>query len=264
MKYTLILTASLTLLTLGTRAASVGDAAKTAVEAINAVTEQGKTPLMLAAEDDNLDEVKKLLADGADVNAANENGVTALMCACETYGDSIIQTLIDAGANVNAKDQNGFTPLACAAANKALDTVNLLIASKADVNLQPPNREYTALMHAVYAGDADCIKALLAAKAEVNVICTGGYTPLLLACDRENAESALILLHAGANPRVESENGDTPASRAENSGEEELVNLLKQALAGEKLPDLPSPEPPAADEQQDDAEQEPDEFSEAE
>lgn len=100
----LLLTASLSLLTLGTQAATVEDAAKTAVAAINALNEQGKTPLMLAAEGDKLDDVKKLLADGADVNAANDNGVTALMCACEIDGSSIIQTLIDAGANVNAKD----------------------------------------------------------------------------------------------------------------------------------------------------------------
>lgn len=89
MKPPMLLTIAFSLLTLGSQAATVDDAAKTAadaVNAINAVNEQGKTPLMLAAARSSLDKIQKLIADGADVNAANNEGETALMCACENGG----------------------------------------------------------------------------------------------------------------------------------------------------------------------------------
>jgi hypothetical protein len=55
-----------------------------------------------------LEEVKRLIANGADVNAKGENGVVALMLATDR---KCAQILLDHGADVNAQDQYGRTPL---------------------------------------------------------------------------------------------------------------------------------------------------------
>jgi ankyrin repeat protein len=67
------------------------------------------TPLMQAAKDKNIDEVKRLLATGVDpdkVNPQDENK-TAAMYAAEAQGLEVIKELYIAGANLAAQDNTG-------------------------------------------------------------------------------------------------------------------------------------------------------------
>jgi ankyrin repeat protein len=89
-------------------------------------TNQGTTPLMMAAgvtaiqgvdrvsPDGALEAVKICLELGADVNAANAAGETALHGAVFRGSNAIIQLLAERGANVNATDKTGRTPLSLA------------------------------------------------------------------------------------------------------------------------------------------------------
>lgn len=72
-----------------------------------------RTALMEACWRGDIDEAKRLIADGADVNARNANGTTPLMYA-KTYtfttGDIALLTLLLAnGADANARDNAGKT-----------------------------------------------------------------------------------------------------------------------------------------------------------
>ncbi|HET8669347.1 MAG TPA: ankyrin repeat domain-containing protein, partial [Candidatus Saccharimonadales bacterium] len=57
------------------------------------------TPLMQAADDGDIDQVRALLRNGADVNEAKGSGHTALMLAASRDNLVIVQTLLRAGAN---------------------------------------------------------------------------------------------------------------------------------------------------------------------
>ena len=79
-----------------------------------------------AANDGNIEAVKKHLAAGADVNAKEDNGFTPLHEAANQGHKEIAELLIAKGANVNAKDEKGYTPLDQSALWGHKETADLL------------------------------------------------------------------------------------------------------------------------------------------
>src|SRR5207248_8829294 len=60
----------------------------------------------------------------------------------------------------------------------------------------------TALLYAGRNGCYDCVEALIAAGADVNVPTPEGVTPLMVALDNDHNDVARLLLDRGANPHV--------------------------------------------------------------
>lgn len=98
----------------------------------------GRGPLHYAALDRPEDEVRSLLAAGADVAAADKQGFTALHLACQQNRPDVAQMLLLAGAPVDPQDQWGNTPLWRAVFNAKGDPriVRTLVKAGAD-----PDRE---------------------------------------------------------------------------------------------------------------------------
>ena len=74
----------------------------------------GYTPLLVAIDIDDLDEVPWLLDHGASMEPANPEdteGITALECAVTHGRVTIVDRLIEQGANPNAKSDGGWYPL---------------------------------------------------------------------------------------------------------------------------------------------------------
>src|SRR5208283_1893942 len=67
--------------------------------------------LMQAAEKGQLEEVTRLLNEGADVNAKDQQGKTALILAASKGQLPVTKLLLDKGADVNAKDDNKATAI---------------------------------------------------------------------------------------------------------------------------------------------------------
>ncbi len=98
----------------------------------------GRTLLQCAAaESGNIDIVKVLIQNGADVNAVDENKQSALHHAAE-YGDvELAKVLLENGADVNAIDGDENTALHIAAIfddDDCVDVTKVLIQNGADVN----------------------------------------------------------------------------------------------------------------------------------
>jgi ankyrin repeat protein len=60
--------------------------------------------LIVATRKSKVEDVKTLLAKGADVNAKTEYGATPLFFACDRGNVEIVKILLDAGADVNITD----------------------------------------------------------------------------------------------------------------------------------------------------------------
>jgi ankyrin repeat protein len=90
--------------------------------------------LHFAAQQGDLDEVRALVAKGADVNAFDDLGMTPLHHAAKEERLEVARFLLEHGANVNAHHEAsiGNTPLGEIAPNCSYDIAKLLVDAGAD------------------------------------------------------------------------------------------------------------------------------------
>jgi hypothetical protein len=80
----------------------------------NAVSDYGKTSLMLAAENGHHDVCRTLIAEGALKDITDQRGRNALHYAAEGGHNDVVRFLLDHGVPAYAVDSEGNTPLALA------------------------------------------------------------------------------------------------------------------------------------------------------
>jgi ankyrin repeat protein len=89
----------------------------------------------------------------------------------------------------------------------------------------------TALHWAVRADDAETVRLLLAAGADVSAATREGVTPLALAAVNGSSAMTEALLKAGARPNVALPEGETILMTAARTGQPEVLKLLLKAGA---------------------------------
>lgn len=147
--------------------------------------------LMAAVVADDLDAVRKLIAEGADIEERYPvlNGFndfhTPLLVACRDGHTAIVKELLAAGADVNVTEPTfGAVPLHKATYNGHAD-ITALLAKQPGVNLdyQGPSNGYTPLHDALWHGYDDCSVILIEAGARLDQKGHDGKTPLAIALD---------------------------------------------------------------------------------
>jgi len=188
----------------------------------------GATPLYLACVNRNADAVGRLLVARANPNATLLSGETVLMTCARTGDAAAVRALLTRGANVNARESaHNQTALMWAAAQSHRAVVQTLLEGGADVHAR--SREYTqtvtsevtqragreelnytvprggmtALLFAARSGDADSARLLVAAGADVNEALPEGATALIVAAHSGHRQAALALLEKGADPNAD-------------------------------------------------------------
>ncbi len=205
-----------------------------------AANRNGATPLFLATLNGSAAMIEKLLKAGADANAPIlSHGETALMMAARSGSLDAVKALIDHGAKVNAKESlRGTTALMWAADQSHADVVQFLAGHGADLGItskvvtpvprrglgfapvrpgsaatrEPSEQKggLTALMIAARQGCLECVRALVAAKADVNQTSVEGGTSLMVAVQNGYSDIAMFLLDHSANLNQANAKGWTP------------------------------------------------------
>lgn len=99
---------------------------------INGRGKYDDTPLILAARHGELDIVKELIAEDADVNARNMDGTNALWAACVADSFAIADLLLANGVELDNQNENGATVLMYSASSDRLNWVEYFLRVGAD------------------------------------------------------------------------------------------------------------------------------------
>lgn len=93
---------------------------------LDAIDNEGSTPLIHAAKHNQIEVVKYLLSKGAPVDAIDLKGRTSLHWASVLGYTKTVNILVLNGANMSAKTHDGHTPLSAAKINKHTEVINYL------------------------------------------------------------------------------------------------------------------------------------------
>lgn len=169
----------------------------------------------------------RLLEAGADVNQASARGVTPLMRAVARNDEELVSFFIAKGADVRAVDASGNTALHAARSAEIVQALCKAGANPAAVNA----RGETALFDILHTPST--VRALIAAGVPLDVISTAdGMSALLskLSNEREDDESILLLIRAGADVQLRTPGGETALSLAQKRKSKRRVAIIRALL----------------------------------
>lgn len=244
---------------------------KTDLEDLNAVSEDGETPLMSAVSHLMPEVADKLLKFGVDTEVRAGHGLTALLLAADwrrRKGDielircllnneanhadvnagggvyptalhmaaldgnvTLIRELIAHGANVNAEGGKFNSALSAAAANGFEEAVDLLLEQGADPTLDG-GLFSNALSAALFSECYYFVPIFIAKEADPNAKDRQGRTSLHIAAFRGSWEMMEKLRAAGGDPTVKDQQGRTVYHYAATSG---LSGLISKFSGDEQL-----------------------------
>jgi uncharacterized protein len=143
------------------------------------------SPLLMAVEYDEIDNIRKALDGGEPVDIRDLDGNTPLLRAATLGNERLTKLFLERGADVNAANDIGYTALHFTSQEDHLGVAKLLLAAPGvDVDARDGN----------------------------------GNTPLSGAVFKSSAKMIELLLKAGANPKDKNDHGVSPASLAKSMG----------------------------------------------
>ena len=218
---------------------------------VNATQGDGATPLHWAAHRDDLVIADLLIRAGARANVADDLGTTPLHLACTNRSGAMVERLLSADASATATLPSGETALMTCARAGDPRAVKALLAHGADVNAKEHEHHQTALMWAAAQRHPVVVQLLIDARADVRArsltyaqtvvgeqtqragreelnytVMRGGATPLLFTARVGDAESAALLLKAGADANDAQPDGVGALVLAAHSGNGQVATLL--------------------------------------
>jgi ankyrin repeat protein len=188
-----------------------------------------EAPVADAAMRGDMDAVRQLLRDGADVNAAQPDGMSALHWAAERGDAQLAAMLLYAGASTETVTRIGeYTPLHIASRNGRTPVVDALLAAGADVAATTRPGGTTPLHLAATGGEPTVIAALLEAGADPNAReAEWQQTPLIFAAAANRVDAIDALIAGGADPNLAGEPVDlveqAPLDRAASKRQEDVL-----------------------------------------
>ncbi|XP_068454901.1 kinase D-interacting substrate of 220 kDa B isoform X2 [Clinocottus analis] len=192
-------------------------------------SDNGQTPLMLAAEQGSLEILQELLRRGANVNLDDVDCWSALVSAAKEGHLEVVKELLENSAYIEHRDMGGWTALTWAAYKGRVEVTELLLEHGANPNTTGQQYSVYPIIWAAGRGHADIVKVLLREGAKVNCSDKYGTTPLIWASRKGHFDCVMHLLENGADVDQEGANSMTALIVAVRGGYTEVVKeLLKR------------------------------------
>jgi ankyrin repeat protein len=199
--------------------------------------------LMIAASRGYSTEVERLILKGADVNAETNEGATPLILAISNFKLNAVKTLLKYNADPDKLTPDKLTPLIVAvrvqqtdnarqyrsiSSSKGysyLDIIETLIRYDANIDGQD-SYGATALNYSSIYGDLAMTDLLLYYGADKELKSYDGTTPLMAAIWSGYADVADLLIQKGANLETRDNEGFTPLLVAAQNGDTLIMEML--------------------------------------
>lgn len=175
----------------------------------------------------------RLVAAGAPLDPVDGAGRTPLLIAVEQDHRDAALLLIEAGADINAQAANQDSPWLQAGALGRTEMLRAMIPRKPDFSLR--NRYGgNALIPACERAHVETVKLLLTTDIDVNHVNDLGWTCLLEIVilgdgGPRHVEVAKLVLAAGADPNFADKDGVSPLTHARRKRQEEVARLIEEA-----------------------------------
>ena len=201
----------------------------------------GFTPVHWAVHNDFPKTLRVLHSFGACLDVFDADGQTPLHLALTKPSTELAAELLSLGANIHLRDSRGLAPVHQACASGALQHVAFLLDKGASVT-DPDSAQGMTPLH-IASADASSPPELLrlllrrleqdppqlSAALALRTSCSGGFTPLMIACLRGHAQAVLELLQRlpelQANLHA-ADDGSTPLHIAVQQGHSAIAEHL--------------------------------------
>uniref|UniRef100_G3P2U2 Kinase D interacting substrate 220 n=1 Tax=Gasterosteus aculeatus aculeatus TaxID=481459 RepID=G3P2U2_GASAC len=223
---------------------------------VDSRSDNGQTPLMVAAELGNLEIVQELIRRGANVNFDDVDCWTSLISAAKEGHMEVVKELLENNANLEHRDMGGWTAVMWGAYKGCTDVVQLLLEKGANPNITGQMFIYlflptqkvqlvgrakkmcyilslqygtTPLIWAARKGHYDCVMHLLANGADVDQEGANSMTALIVGVKGGYTEVVKELLKRNPNVNMTDKDGNTALAIAAKEGQTEIVQDLLDA-----------------------------------
>ncbi|XP_069759473.1 ankyrin repeat and SOCS box protein 15 isoform X2 [Narcine bancroftii] len=188
-------------------------------------TEDGETPLTLAAAARRLGNVRTLLEKRTCPNITNDKGETPLLIAVRGYAFEMVSVLLQHGALINRPCVRRWTAMHEAAKQGHDDMVALLLRNNGNIN-QKDGYGVTPVSTAAAFGHCSVLEYLIHKGGDIHAQADDGASVLIEAAEGGNPDCITVLLEYGANPNEPDNAGHLPIHRAAQEGHYLALKLL--------------------------------------
>ncbi|KAJ9644083.1 hypothetical protein H2199_003951 [Coniosporium tulheliwenetii] len=224
---------------------------------LHAKDKDGRTALHEAARSEKEAVVRLLLEKGADLHAKDKDGKTALHEAARSEKEAVVRLLLEKGADLHAKDKDGRTALHEAASwgKEAVDkdgrtalheaarsgkeaarsgkeaVVRLLLEEGADLHAKDKDGKTALHLVASWRNEAVVPRSGMTDRVSVRK----AMSSRRVAMRRANEAVVRLLVEKGADIHAKDKDGKTALHEAARSGNEAVVQLLREAEEGRRV-----------------------------
>jgi len=194
------------------------------------------TGLHAAAHKGDVPRIEQLAAARSDLNARDGHGRTPVHVAAFARQRAAIRALAKAGADLNLLENDRYDAVTIASVADDEETLRVLLSLGASARLTTSRYDGTALIAAAHLGHDGVVRQLIAAGAPLdhvnNLHWTAVIESIVLGNGGPRHQATLkALIDAKANLQLKDRQGQTPLQLARARGYAEMVKMLEAAGA---------------------------------
>lgn len=193
-------------------------------------------PLHAAAQRGDVAGIKRALAQGAPVNGRDRHGRTAVHVATFARQREAIRALAAAGADLGLLENDRYDAVTIASVADDEETLRVLLALGASARLVTSRYDGTALIAAAHLGHDGVVRQLIAAGAPLDHVNNLHWTAVIEAIvlgdgGARHQATLKALIDAKADLQLADRSGRTPLTLARERGYQAMERMLRAAGA---------------------------------